>query len=122
MPTARTRPPRGFSLVELLVVIAIVAVLAGLVLTAVQSARESARRIACGNKLRQVGIALHAHESARRCVPACPASPGIEDGAVVLRFAADERLVIRGTVPPGPRGPDLLDRPRLWWNAPPTRG
>lgn len=70
MPTARTRPPRGFSLVELLVVIAIVAVLAGLVLTAVQSARESARRIACGNKLRQVGIALHAHESARRCVPA----------------------------------------------------
>ena len=50
MPTARTRPPRGFSLVELLVVIAIVAVLAGLVLTAVQSARESARRIACGNK------------------------------------------------------------------------
>jgi prepilin-type N-terminal cleavage/methylation domain-containing protein len=52
MPTARTRPPRGFSLVELLVVITILAVLVGLVLTAVQSARESARRIAYGNKLR----------------------------------------------------------------------
>lgn len=70
MPLIRTRLPRGFSLVELLVVIAIIGVLAGLVLSAVQSARETARRIACGNNLRQVGIALHAHESARRFVPA----------------------------------------------------
>jgi len=70
MPTVRTKPQPGFSLVELLVVIAIIGVLVGLLLAAVQSARETARRIACGNKLRQVGLALHAHESVRRFVPA----------------------------------------------------
>ena len=70
MPLNRTRLPQGFSLVELLVVIGIIATLVGLVLSAVQSARETARRIACGNNLRQVGLALHAHESARRFVPA----------------------------------------------------
>jgi prepilin-type N-terminal cleavage/methylation domain-containing protein len=70
MPTVRTKPQPGFSLVELLVVIAIIGVLVGLLLAAVQSARETARRIACGNNLRQVGLALHAHESVRRFVPA----------------------------------------------------
>ena len=50
--------------------IAIVGVLASLTLAAVQLAREAARRMACGNNLRQVGLALHAHESARRHVPA----------------------------------------------------
>ncbi|MFM1903866.1 MAG: hypothetical protein RLZZ440_1766 [Planctomycetota bacterium] len=70
MPTSRPRSPCGFSLLELLVVVSIIGMLAGLLLAAVQSARESARRMACSNKLRQVGIALHAHESARGYVPA----------------------------------------------------
>ena len=59
----------GFTLVELLVVLSIIGVLVGLLLPAVQSARESARRIQCLNNLKNIGLAIHNFETANRAMP-----------------------------------------------------
>lgn len=75
MPPRRHHPPRGFSLVELLASVAIVGTLAGLTVPAVLQARTAARRTACQNNLRQVGLALHAHHDARQTFPFASGRP-----------------------------------------------
>ena len=100
MPSRRGAPScrRAFSLVELIVVVSIIGILIALLLPAIQTARESARRMSCSNNLHQIGVALHAYHRAQKRLPPgwivydlnmpgkCPDSTGWSWGAMLLPY------------------------------------
>ncbi len=106
---------RGVSLVELLVSVAIIGLLLGLVLPAVQAARESARRTHCSSNLRQIGLALHSFEITHRVFPASgwttvgpnnPAGKYVGWRAMILPYM--EQSSIQAT----------YDFQQHWWHEP----
>jgi len=119
---------RGFTLVELLVVIAIISTLIGLLLPAVQSSREAARRCGCTNQVVQIGLGLHSYEFAHEAFPAgvsgdtgpirnLPEGHHVGWMVQILPFMEETRLVRHFTAADGVYAPSnrLVREARINW-------
>lgn len=132
-----SRKRRGFTLVELLVVIAIIGVMVGLLLPAVQAAREAARRMSCSNNLKQMGLAFHNYHDTYQRMPMAASSivwsspvtvansnwhgysahtmilPFIEQTTVFDQLKFNERHYSGTVVPPATVSPLVVSRTRI---------
>src|SRR5438270_10102700 len=86
----------GFSLIELLVVISIISLLIGLLLPAVQQARESAFRTACANNLKQITLAMHNyHDTNGYLPPRCVLGYGASWPVLIMPYIEQKNLYNR---------------------------